>query len=53
MTSEELYDEMQASLKPYSKIIHDLEGFKLNNEQIGNVLLLIYQYRFNNAVAGG
>ena len=50
MTPEELYEEMEASLIPYRDIIHDLELFKLTTQQVSNVLLLIYQYRFVNAV---
>ena len=49
-TAEEVFEELEKALKPYSDIISDLELFKLNDQQISSVLMLIYSYRFGNAL---
>jgi hypothetical protein len=49
-TAEEVFDDLEVTLRPYCDIIRDLELFKLSDHQISNVLMLIQTYRFNNAL---
>lgn len=47
---EQLFDEMETHMAQYSQFIKELRGYRLTEDQINKVLLLVYQYRFVNAV---
>lgn len=49
-TIELLLDEYDQVMATYKPLINELKMFNLSEQQISNVLLLVYNYRFQNAI---